>query len=84
MYSALKLRYLLPITGPVPDNRLGATPSSTPLSSPMRARFNYIDEEPVSFDAPLVARLGEGWEDSLETILFRWVDVIVGEQRGER
>lgn len=50
----------------------------------MKARFNYIDVEPVMFDATLVARLGDGWEDSLETVLLRWVDAVVGEQRGER
>jgi hypothetical protein len=42
------------------------------------------EESPISFNASVIARQEEGWEDMLETVLLRWVDAVVGEQRGER
>jgi len=36
------------------------------------------------FDAPLVARKGEGWEEMLQATLLRWVSAVVEERRAER
>lgn len=36
------------------------------------------------FDAPLVAKKEDGWEDMLERLVLRWVEVVVEERRGER
>ena len=41
-------------------------------------------EDAVLFDAPMVARLDEGWELMLERLVFKWMDAVVSERRGER
>lgn len=86
--SALKLRYTLPIHIP---SYLSGTPISTPLSSPSskmqtfkfpnKAKMNHLGESPIMFDARVVAKKEEGWEDMLESVLFRWVDKVVEERR---
>jgi hypothetical protein len=38
-------------------------------------------EPPILFDARVVAKKDEGWEDMLEAVLFRWVDKVVDERR---
>ncbi|KAJ7074519.1 hypothetical protein C8F01DRAFT_1100736 [Mycena amicta] len=79
--GALKIRYLLPIVS-------GAvTPGSgTPLNSPSAAsipqRFNP-EQPPVVFDAKIVARKDPGWEDILEHAVFRWMQRVIAEKRGE-
>lgn len=86
--SALKLRYTLPIH--IPSN-LSGTPISTPLNSPSskmqsftfpnRVHMDHRRESPIVFDARVVAKKEEGWEDMLESVLFRWVDKVVEEKR---
>ena len=43
-----------------------------------------ITEDSILFDAPLVARLDDGWELMLERVVFKWMDAVVSERRGER
>ena len=86
-YRALKLRYTLPIHIP---SHLSANPS-TPLSSPsvkmqsftfpVKPKVDHRRESPIVFDARVVAKKEEGWEDMLESVLMRWVDKVVEERR---
>lgn len=89
--SALRLRYLLPIVAPAKSDSLKGSitlsNSSTPLASPSASMMRFpstSNEESIEFDAPLVARLDNGWEDILETVVLKWVDVVVEERRGDR
>ena len=73
--GALKLRYMLPIVVPyVPQ---GASPASSPGAT--QTRFPAIDEPPLHFDAKVVARKDDGWEDMLEGVLLRWTQKVVDE-----
>ena len=84
----MKLRYTLPIHIP---SHLSGTPISTPLSSPSakmqsftfpnKVKMDHRRESPIVFDARVVAKKEEGWEDMLESALFRWVDKVVEEKR---
>jgi len=38
-------------------------------------------EMPIFFDARVVARRDDGWEDMLERALLRWTSVVVEERR---
>lgn len=61
----------------------GGTSNNTPLSSPSSARFPAsMFDPPITFDARVVARRDEGWEDMLEGLLLRWVGKAVDERRG--
>ncbi|KAH9895872.1 hypothetical protein C8Q73DRAFT_689839 [Cubamyces lactineus] len=95
--AALKLRYLLPILLPNAKRpREAATPASgtrtpadghTPLPSPSITSFTFpstATDDVIVFDAPLVARLEDGWEQMLERVVFKWMDAVVSEKRGER
>lgn len=60
---------------------------TTPLASPSPSAVTFppaIAEDAIIFDATLVARLEEGWEEMLEKLVFMWVDAVVSERRGER
>lgn len=85
--SALKIRYTLPIHIP---SHLSGTPISTPFSSPTKMqsftlpaklKMDRGKESPIVFDARVVAKKEEGWEDMLERVLIRWVDRVVEERR---
>ncbi|KAI0631512.1 hypothetical protein C8Q77DRAFT_1127287 [Trametes polyzona] len=98
--AALKLRYSLPIVLPGNKRPRESTPNvpgsrtpidgNTPLSSPSVSAVSFPStgggaaEEAILFDAPLVARLEEGWEHALERLVFKWMDAVVSEKRGER
>lgn len=91
--SALKLRYLLPISTPAklnaPRTPGTATPSNigTPSVSPSPSQIRFPSnstEELIVFDAPMVARQEGAWVDMLETVVFNWMDAVVEERRGER
>ncbi|KAG6864203.1 hypothetical protein C0991_011579 [Blastosporella zonata] len=79
--GALKLRYMLPVQVPSHTVQgLGVgTPSiiATVPSSPMRR----TSEPPVFFDAKVVAKKEDGWEDMLEAVLLKWVAKAVEEKR---
>ncbi|KAI0354353.1 hypothetical protein OH77DRAFT_1425914 [Trametes cingulata] len=94
--AALKLRYSVPIVLPNNKRPKEGTPGSdtrtpvdgnTPLPSPSVSAVNFpsnVSEDTIVFDAPLVARLEEGWEHMLERLVFKWMDAVVNEKRGER
>jgi len=100
IFSALKLRYLLPVAMPSsdPNSKRGKalngvvsvgsdagsnTPShGTPVTSPTKQRFG-MEEVPIFFDGPLVAKQGGDWDTMLETAVDRWVECVVAERRGE-
>lgn len=79
---------MLPIITPPMLGAAGvhAPASGTPATSPHPTgpqKFS-VPEVPVHFDALLVARRDPGWEDMLENVVERWVQVVVDERRGER
>ncbi|KAF8659277.1 hypothetical protein AX16_001852 [Volvariella volvacea WC 439] len=58
---------------------------NTPLSSPGVTKLKFptnATEPPVVFDAKIVAKKEEGWEEMLESVLIRWVNKVVDEKRG--
>lgn len=86
-HRALKLRYNVPVWTPpaaradrlAPD---GSSPS--PGASPQSAQFRFpTAEPPLTFDAPLIARLEPGWADMLDALVVRWVRAVVEERRGD-
>jgi hypothetical protein len=86
----LKLRYILPVVAPTVPAKAGLnlpTAPGSPLTtpSPSLTRFpSNATEPPIFFDAPIVARKEDGWEDMLENAVLKWVDAVVEERRGER
>ncbi|KAI0755698.1 hypothetical protein C8Q74DRAFT_1305132 [Fomes fomentarius] len=92
--AALKLRYSLPIVMPNSKRKeaVGTRPGTpsqgaSPLPSPLASAVSFpggISEDVIIFDAPLVARMEEGWDSMLESMVFKWVDAVVSERRGER
>jgi len=90
---ALKLRYMMPIQLPsqlvsqppptlTPSISAANTPVSSPGASLQRFPLGKADREPpILFDARIVAKKDDGWEDMLEAVLFRWVDKVVDERR---
>ncbi|KAF9025635.1 hypothetical protein BDZ89DRAFT_1068125 [Hymenopellis radicata] len=79
--GALKLRYLLPIV--VPNVEHGVSPASSPAPTQTRFPPGVGGGPPIAFDAKVVARREEGWEEMLEAVLARWVTRVVVETRGE-
>lgn len=86
--SALKLRYMLPIQ--VPSQTLTqssgpGTPVNTTalLGSPARPPPRST-EPAILFDARVVAKRDDGWEEMLETVLLGWIKKAVDERRSVR
>ena len=50
--------------------------------SPPKMRLASSTEPAIEFDARVVARKDQGWEDMLEKVLLRWVQNVVEEKRG--
>ena len=94
--SALKLRYSLPIVMPsskrrdastrpgTPGSGGGGTPVVSPIASTITFPAGIAPDDAIIFDAPLVARMEEGWELMLERVVFKWMEAVVSERRGER
>ena len=83
------MRYKIPVVSP--PSVKGANGNATPpngsplLSSPTAVTTNKparSEEPPITFDAPVVARRDDGWEDVLEPLVFRWMSAVVDERRG--
>jgi hypothetical protein len=55
-----------------------AEPVAPPSPSTPTAKSS---EMPIFFDARVVARRDDGWEDMLERALLRWTSVVVEERR---
>jgi hypothetical protein len=68
----------VPTLKPSPTLTPAAEPA--PPTSPSTPTVNS-SEIPVFFDARVVARRDEGWEDMLERTLLRWTSVVVEERR---
>ena len=79
---------MLPIISPAtpdvptlkPSPTLGAVAEPPPPPSPSTPTVKS-SEIPIFFDARVVARRDEGWEDMLERTLLRWTSVVVDERR---
>lgn len=83
--SALKLRYMLPIQIPsqviqVPGVGTQLNTTTALPSSPVRSTYRST-EPPLLFDAKVVAKKEDGWEDMLESVLLRWVTKALQEKR---
>lgn len=48
---------------------------------PEKRKVDHRRESPIVFDARVVAKKEEGWEDMLESVLMRWIDKVVEERR---
>jgi hypothetical protein len=78
---------MLPIISPAtPDvPTLFPSPTPTPAAEPAPPSPSTptvkSSEMPFFFDARVVARRDEGWEDMLERTLLRWTSVVVEERR---
>lgn len=71
-----------PPTTLTPSTSAVNTPLNSPSASVQRFPLGKADREPpILFDARVVAKKDEGWEDMLEAVLFRWVDKVVDERR---
>lgn len=55
-----------------------------PGTSPPKIRPVSSTEPVIEFDARIVARKDEGWEDMLEAVLLRWMQKVVEEKRSAR
>lgn len=58
------------------------TPSTSPTPIPVKRLSS--SEPQLFFDAKLVARKEDGWQDMLEIAVLRWMTAVVEEKRGER
>jgi len=76
-------RALNGIVGAAPGMGSNTPSHGTPVTSPTKQKFK-VEELPILFDGPLVAKQGEGWDTILEAAIDRWVECVVAERRGER
>ncbi|TBU23391.1 hypothetical protein BD311DRAFT_703965 [Dichomitus squalens] len=83
--AALKLRYSLPIAMPGgkrrdantrPGTPGGGTPVVSPIASTITFPAGFASDDAIIFDAPLVARMEEGWELMLERVVFKWMEAV--------
>lgn len=83
--GALKLRYILPVQvpsqifKPITGFGLPALPSLPEISR--QSPTHTEDPSSTFFDAKVVARRGEGWENMLRSVLVLWVQKVVDERR---
>jgi len=62
-----------------------ATRTGTPASSPGPATIAlHQGLIPNLFDAAVVAKRGELWEEMLHDAVLLWIGAVVGEKRGQR
>jgi hypothetical protein len=62
-----------------------ATRTGTPASSPGLATISFQQGLiPNLFDAAIVAKRGELWEEMLYDAVLLWMGAVVGEKRGEK
>ncbi|KAJ3840793.1 hypothetical protein F5878DRAFT_723485 [Lentinula raphanica] len=74
------------------SNSPSTTAHNTPLSSPHPSISTSnqklpkfpTNEPPVTFDARIVAKQEDGWEEMLEAVLRRWMWRVVDEKRSEK
>jgi len=66
------------------NNSISAAASPAASPSPLSRTFPQGGKAralPILFDAKVVAKREEGWEDMLENVLFRWMEKAVDERR---
>ena len=66
------------------NNPISAAASPAASPSPLSRTFSQGGKAralPILFDAKVVAKREEGWEDMLENVLFRWMERAVDERR---
>lgn len=80
-WSALKLRYMLPIQMFANEPNSAAVSPAVSPSSRTFSQGSKARECPISFNLKVVAKREEGWEDMLENVLFRWMEKVVDERR---
>jgi hypothetical protein len=68
----------VPTSKPSPAAAVAAEPVPPPSPSTPTGKPS---EMPIFFDARVVARRDEGWEDMLERTLLRWTSVVAEERR---
>ena len=68
----------VPTSKPTPTAAVAAEAAVPPSPSTPTGKSSEI---PIFFDARVVARRDEGWEDMLERALLRWTSVVVEERR---
>ena len=85
-HSALKLRYMIPYVNGQSNSAQNTPPNGTPSTSPSPTPVKRLSSSETSlfFDAKLVARKNDGWQDMLEKAILRWMTAVVDERRGER
>jgi hypothetical protein len=79
----MKLRYLLPIQIPsqVLKPSAGFGLPLPPAPAIQRQSSMSTSDPSIFFDAKLVARKEDGWEDMLNSVLVLWVQKVVEERR---
>ena len=71
-----------PVSNLLPPKASASDTSSHPFPQPSFSKLPR-DEQPIYFDARVVARREEGWEKMLEDALEQWVCAVVNECRGD-
>jgi len=76
---------MLPIISPaapdVPRAKPGQVGSESAVAPPSPTTSKPSSEPPIFFDARVVARRDESWEDTLERTLLCWTSAVVEERR---
>lgn len=56
----------------------------TPASSPVATALTFYPTLSTNiFDAAVVAKREDNWQEMLQSALFKWVDAVVNEKRGD-
>lgn len=66
------------------SNRDIGTPTTSPSALLQTFSELSVREPPILFDAKVVAKRADGWEDMLENVLLRWVEKVVEERRAHQ
>ncbi len=72
---------MLPIISPATPDVPTLKPNPTGEAMPPSPSSSKFSEPPIFFDARVVARRDDGWEDMLERLLSRWTQALVDERR---
>jgi hypothetical protein len=75
------LPIISPATPDVPMMIPGQAVAEPTATSPSPTTSKQSPESPIFFDARVVARREEGWEDMLERALLCWSSAVVEERR---
>ena len=73
-----------PLSNAKQSNRDTGTPTISPSALLQTFSEPSVREPPILFDAKVVAKRADGWEDMLENVLLRWVEKVVEERRAHQ